>query len=163
MIKHSRLSCGMFEIMNEDSISMRPTPAATLKAVCESMWPTAALTSERIKASQDVEAQRVKTACRHCGRMDGVAYTNHDDVIGNNKGIAVFSHQDFRERLGPRAANWCFNLAEYIQDNKLGEVIRSKTIKNPNTSNPICSWIWFLDRVALNAWGVKNGARITAY
>ena len=50
-------------------------------------------------------------------------------------------------------------LAEYIREHKLGDILKTKPTRNPNSRNLIHAWIWTLDTKALNAWYKKESRR----
>lgn len=64
-------------------------------------------------------------------------------------GIVIFS--DSVRRGNGKA------LAKYITTAKLGEVVASKKLSNPNTHRNIQMWTWYLDRAALIKWFKVNG------
>jgi hypothetical protein len=65
-----------------------------------------------------------------------------------NFGIIIFS--DSARRGNGK------DLAKYITANKLGTVIPSEEVMNPNTKRKIQMWIWQLDRSAIIKWLKKN-------
>jgi hypothetical protein len=48
--------------------------------------------------------------------------------------------------------------AEYITENKLGSIIESKIITNPNSCNKIRTWIWHVNKRGLGKWYKENNA-----
>lgn len=44
------------------------------------------------------------------------------------------------------------DFAEFIKENKLGKVVETKPVINPNTDNTIVAWLWTVDWIALKKW-----------
>lgn len=51
-------------------------------------------------------------------------------------------------------------LADYIEKNKLGTVVRVGRSRNPNTDNMLTMWVWTVDQKALAAWKRKSQDKI---
>lgn len=47
-------------------------------------------------------------------------------------------------------------LMKYIQENKLGTVVKIKSATNPNTGNLVSPYIWTVQIQKFQAWGRKN-------
>lgn len=47
-------------------------------------------------------------------------------------------------------------LAAYIKKNKLGQVVKTRAARNPNSGNRLKVWTWTLSFTALQRWWSKN-------
>ena len=68
---------------------------------------------------------------------------------------AIFSQAGVQAKYG-------VTFAKFIEDNKLGKVVRadSKFHKNPNSGNMLTAWIWTLDEKAIDAW-LKESLKVS--
>lgn len=74
----------------------------------------------------------------------------YEEIYENDKNASFFIFSDIcRKKYGK-------NLHKYIIKNHLGEVIKSKSQINPNSSNSLTMWIWTLNRKNLKKWSIKN-------
>lgn len=54
-------------------------------------------------------------------------------------------------------------LAKFIVKNNLGQIVETRSKRNPNTDNRIRVWIWDVDDVALKRWWAKNKQKASVY
>lgn len=73
-------------------------------------------------------------------------------------GIILFSDKVARPRGAKYSKFGGVKFAEFVIENKLGKIISSDIITNPNTSNKIQVWVWQLNRPALIKW-YNNAAK----
>lgn len=53
------------------------------------------------------------------------------------------------------------NLAKYIKSSRLGSALKTRSKRNPNTSNRVTVWVWSIDRPRLQRWWKKNKPKET--
>lgn len=86
-----------------------------------------------------------------------------------NQAFVIFSDIDYEfsdhyrnlQRYRDENGN-CYNgerFAQYVRENKLGNVLKSESARNPNSGNQIAVWIWTVDQTALLAWGRDHGVK----
>lgn len=52
------------------------------------------------------------------------------------------------------------NVAKYIRDHNLGDLVKSPVRRNPNSRNLIRTWIWCPDVAALTTWSKEHGFKM---
>ena len=83
--------------------------------------------------------------CCALQELDGISYDNGpEDIIRStfvtndydpNGALIIFTQAGNKSRYG-------FNLANYIRKKRLGTVTKLPVVTNPNTHNPIHTFIW---------------------
>jgi len=135
----------MLQLYNEDGHGHNAEQ--TLLEVCKSFW-------DNPGRHKDHEAYSAAAgSCKNCGVVHG---TPPYPFVGSRKGLILFSNVDHREKLGKTYSNWCFDFAKLIKRLQLGEVLKGRTFKNPNTDNPIALWMWYVNNEALWDWYCKQ-------
>ena len=54
--------------------------------------------------------------------------------------------------VAPHSKPYGENFAAFILKHKLGAVVGTGFAVNPNTNNPLQTWVWTVDHAALAAW-----------
>ena len=121
-------------------------------------------------AMKDFVAHVYRSGAYRGAHIAGIAYGTTTNAVLPKIGTfqprfryAIFSQAGARAKYGVA-------FAKFIQENKLGKVVRAdgKFHKNPNSGNMLTAWIWTLDEKAIDAWlkkelasGVASGAEVT--
>lgn len=92
--------------------------------------------------------QEIINICDTAGRPEFAAYAASEE----NAAFFVFSSITNGKTGGKSPGT---ELAEFIEANGLGTVVKSGPSKNGNTKNKLTMWVWTPDKKALKAWGNK--------
>ena len=104
--------------------------------------------------------------CCGCREIDGLANRSPKKAlqqiyfeaidredINSNDGLLNFVFIIF---TGVIKENYAQKFKKYLLDNKLGEVIETKTKTNPNSYNDIRVYVWTINRKAYGQWYEEN-------
>lgn len=76
-----------------------------------------------------------------------------NSVDWRNDGLLNFAFMMFS---GVIKENYAQKFKKYLLDNKLGEVIETKTKTNPNSNNDIRVYVWTINRKTYSQWYGEN-------
>lgn len=93
---------------------------------------------------------------RHITRPELFVQDIYTLVVTHEDRTAIIWFSDTTERTIGHA------IEKYIQDHRLGTIIRTNPTKNKKSGNDIILWAWEIDNIALSQW-VRPTNRVPGY